>query len=119
MGTGAALHRPSRPGSWLPPCGRATGVRRAAMGGLTVAAFDIRPLHATATTAALELAAMLLDLEPGDTVIVPSFTFVTTALAFAREGAQLLFADIEPDTFGIDPASVADLMDDSVRAVIP
>lgn len=76
-------------------------------------------LLTTSCTAALELAAMLLDLEPGDTVIVPSFTFVTTALAFAREGAQLLFADIEPDTFGIDPASVADLMDDSVRAVIP
>jgi len=76
-------------------------------------------LLTTSCTAALELSAMLLDFEPGDTVIVPSFTFVTTALAFVREGAQLRFADIEPDTFGLDPASVADLLDDSVRAVVP
>lgn len=76
-------------------------------------------LLTTSCTAALELSAMLLDLEPGDTVIVPSFTFVTTALAFVREGAQVLFADIEPDTFGLDPASVAALLDDSVRAVVP
>lgn len=75
-------------------------------------------LLTSSCTAALELSAMLLDFQPGDTVIVPSFTFVTTALAFVREGAQLLFADIEPDTLGIDPASVADLMDDSVRAVV-
>lgn len=76
-------------------------------------------LLTTSCTAALELSAMLLDLEPGDTVIVPSFTFVTTALAFVREGAQLLFADIHPDTLGLDPARVAELMDDSVRAVVP
>jgi dTDP-4-amino-4,6-dideoxygalactose transaminase len=76
-------------------------------------------LLTTSCTAALELSAMLLGLQPGDTVIVPSFTFVTTALAFVREGAQLLFADIEPDTLGIDPAHVAELMGDTVRAVVP
>lgn len=75
-------------------------------------------LLTTSCTSALELSAMLLDLKPGDTVIVPSFTFVTTALAFAREGAQLLFADIEEETLGLDPASVADVIDDSVRAVV-
>jgi dTDP-4-amino-4,6-dideoxygalactose transaminase len=81
------------------------------------AAADV--LLTTSCTAALELSAMLLDLEPGDTVIVPSFTFVSTALAFVREGAQVLFADIDPDTLGLDPVHVAELMDDSVRAVVP
>lgn len=62
---------------------------------------------------------MLLQLQPGDAVVVPSFTFVTTALAFAREGARLVFADIEPDTLGIDPQSVAERLDPAVRAVVP
>lgn len=75
-------------------------------------------LLTTSCTSALELSAMLLDLKPGDTVIVPSFTFVTTALSFAREGASLLFADIEEETLGLDPAHVAELIDDSVRAVV-
>ena len=76
-------------------------------------------LLTTSCTDALEMAAMLLDVGPGDTVIVPSFTFVSTALAFARQGARLLFADIEPTTLGIDPQSVASLVDDTVRAVVP
>src|SRR5918996_3814761 len=76
-------------------------------------------LMTTSCTAALELAAMMLDLEPGDTVIVPSFTFVSTALAFAREGARIIFCDIEPETLGIDPKSLASVMDGSVRAVVP
>jgi hypothetical protein len=53
VATGADLHLHYRPGSWIPHCSLATGVRRAAIGNLTVAAFDILPLHATATTAAL------------------------------------------------------------------
>jgi hypothetical protein len=75
-------------------------------------------LLTTSCTAALELSAMLLDLQPGDTVIVPSFTFTSTALAFVREGARILFCDIEPRTLGPDPRSVAALLDDSVRAVV-
>ena len=75
-------------------------------------------LLTTSCTAALELSAMLLDLGPDDTVIVPSFTFTTTALAFARQGARLLFCDIEPRTLGLDPAHLATLLDDSVRAVV-
>jgi dTDP-4-amino-4,6-dideoxygalactose transaminase len=75
-------------------------------------------LLTTSCTAALELSAMLLDLAPGDTVIVPSFTFTSTALAFVREGARILFCDIEPRTLGPDPRSVAALLDDSVRAVV-
>jgi dTDP-4-amino-4,6-dideoxygalactose transaminase len=75
-------------------------------------------LLTTSCTAALELSAMLLDIGPGDTVIVPSFTFVTTALAFARQGARILFCDIEPDTLAADPKHVAALLDDSVKAVV-
>ncbi len=75
-------------------------------------------LLTTSGSTALELTAMLLDLRPGDTVIVPSYTFVTSALAYVREGARILFADIEPVTLGIDAGHVAELMDDSVRAVV-
>ncbi|GAA2128961.1 dTDP-4-amino-4,6-dideoxygalactose transaminase [Nocardioides bigeumensis] len=75
-------------------------------------------LLTTSCTAALELSAMLLDLGPGDTVIVPSFTFTSSALAFVRQGARILFCDIEPRTLGPDPASVAALLDDSVKAVV-
>lgn len=76
-------------------------------------------LLTTSCTGALEMAAMLIDPRPGDVVIVPSFTFVSTALAFAREGFRLRFADIEPVTLGLDPHSVADLIDDRVRAIVP
>jgi dTDP-4-amino-4,6-dideoxygalactose transaminase len=75
-------------------------------------------LMTTSCTAALELSAMLLDLEPGDTVVVPSFTFTSTALAFARQGAGLVFCDIEPDTLGLDPQHLASLLDEHVRAVV-
>ncbi|HSM66094.1 MAG TPA: dTDP-4-amino-4,6-dideoxygalactose transaminase [Ilumatobacteraceae bacterium] len=75
-------------------------------------------LLTTSCTDALEMTALMLDVGPGDTVIVPSFTFTTTALAYARQGANLRFADIEPNTLGIDPAHVKDLLDDSVRAVV-
>jgi dTDP-4-amino-4,6-dideoxygalactose transaminase len=76
-------------------------------------------LLTTSCTAALELSAMLLDLQPGDTVVVPSFTFTSSGLAFAREGARILFCDIEPETLGLDPKHLASLLDDSVRAVVP
>jgi dTDP-4-amino-4,6-dideoxygalactose transaminase len=75
-------------------------------------------LLTTSCTDALEMAALLLDLGPGDTVVVPSFTFVSSALAFARTGAGILFCDIERVTLGLDPAHLAELMDDSVRAVV-
>jgi dTDP-4-amino-4,6-dideoxygalactose transaminase len=75
-------------------------------------------LLTTSCTAALEMSALLLDLKPTDTVIVPSYSFTTTGLAFARSGARLLFCDIEPRTLGADPAHVAELLDDTVRAVV-
>ncbi len=76
-------------------------------------------LLTTSCTSALELSAMLLNLEPGDTVVVPSFTFTTTALAFVRQGARLVFCDIEPQTLGLDPEHLESLLDDHVRAVVP
>ena len=79
-------------------------------------AADVIPT--TSCTDALEMAAMLLDRRPGDTVIVPSFTFVSTALAFAREGFGLVFADIEPVHLGLDAAHVASLVDEHTRAVV-
>ena len=75
-------------------------------------------LLTTSCTSALELSAMLLDLGPDDTVVVPSFTFTTSALAFARQGARILFCDIEPDTLGLDPKHLAELLDDTVKAVV-
>lgn len=75
-------------------------------------------LLTTSCTDALEAAALLLDIRPGDTVVVPSFTFVSTALAFVRAGARLLFCDIEPVTLGLDPNRLAESLDESVRAVV-
>lgn len=77
-------------------------------------------LLTTSCTAALEMSALLLGLGPGDTVVVPSFTFVSTALAYVRAGARVAFCDIEPDTLGLDPDRLARLLDDpAVRAVVP
>ena len=69
-------------------------------------------------TDALEMSALLLDINPGDSVIVPSFTFTSTALAFQRAGAKIRFADIEMQTLGICPSSVKNLLDETVKAVI-
>ena len=72
----------------------------------------------TSCTDALELAALLMDLEPGDEVIVPSFTFVSTALAFARAGARLVFAEIEDRYLSLDPTHVAEQITDRTRAIV-
>src|SRR4028118_1794930 len=68
-------------------------------------------LLTTSCTDALELSCLLLGIGPGDTVVVPSFTFTSSALAFARQGAAILFCDIEPDTLGPDPRHLAELLD--------
>ena len=57
-------------------------------------------------TAALEMAAILADLQPGDEVIMPSFTFVSTANAFVLRGAVPVFVDVRPDTFNIDESAI-------------
>src|SRR5688572_17776787 len=57
-------------------------------------------------TAALEMAALLADVGPGDEVIMPSFTFVSTANAFVLRGAVPVFVDVDPDTLNVDPSLV-------------
>ncbi len=70
-------------------------------------------------TAALEMAAMLFDLKPGDEVILPSFTFVSTANAVARLGAKPVFVDIRPDTLNLDDALVEEAITERTRAIFP
>ena len=76
-------------------------------------------LLTTSCTHALEMGALLLDLEPGDEVIVPSFTFVSTINAFVLRGAKPVFADIRGDTLNIDELQVEKLVTDRTRAILP
>jgi dTDP-4-amino-4,6-dideoxygalactose transaminase len=76
-------------------------------------------LLAPSCTAALEMAAMLFDLQPGDEVILPSFTFVSTANAVARLGARPVFVDIRPDTLNIDDSLIEDAITDRTKAIFP
>jgi dTDP-4-amino-4,6-dideoxygalactose transaminase len=69
-------------------------------------------------THALEMAALLLDIEPGDEVIMPSFTFVSSANAFALRGATIVFVDIDPTTMNIDPDAVRAAITDRTRAIV-
>jgi dTDP-4-amino-4,6-dideoxygalactose transaminase len=68
-------------------------------------------------TAALEMAAMLCDIGPGDEVILPSFTFVSTANAIALRGATPVFVDVDPLTLNVDPSAVADAVTPRTRAI--
>jgi dTDP-4-amino-4,6-dideoxygalactose transaminase len=77
-----------------------------------------RALLTTSGTHSLELAALLLDIAPGDEVIVPSFTFATTASAFALRGAQIVFGDIRPDTLNLDERRLTDLVTERTRAIV-
>ena len=76
-------------------------------------------LLTTSGTAALEMAAVLCDLKPGDEVILPSFTFSSTATAFQAMGATLVFVDIRPDTMNIDEAKIEDAITDRTRVIVP
>jgi dTDP-4-amino-4,6-dideoxygalactose transaminase len=76
-----------------------------------------RSLLTTSCTHALELAAILLGLEPGDEVIMPSFTFVSTANAFALRGAVPVFVDIRPDTLNLDETRIEEAVTMRTRAI--
>ncbi|MBM3358595.1 MAG: dTDP-4-amino-4,6-dideoxygalactose transaminase [Betaproteobacteria bacterium] len=78
-----------------------------------------RALLTHSCTAALEMAAILCDLEPGDEVIMPSFTFVSTANAFVLRGAVPVFVDIRPDTLNLDEKLVAGAVTERTRAIVP
>lgn len=76
-------------------------------------------LVTTSCTHALEMAAILLGIGPGDEVIVPSFTFVSTANAFAVHGARPVFCDIRPDTLNIDETRIERLITPRTKAILP
>lgn len=75
-------------------------------------------LLTTSCTHALEMAALLLDIQPGDEVIVPAFTFVSTVNAFVLRGARPVFVDIRPDTLNVDEAQVEALVTPRTRALV-
>jgi dTDP-4-amino-4,6-dideoxygalactose transaminase len=76
-------------------------------------------LLTTSCTDALEMAAILIDIQPGDEVIVPSYTFVSTANAFVLRGAKLVFSDSRIDHPGIDESSIERLITPKTKAIVP
>lgn len=70
-------------------------------------------------TAALELAAILVDIQPGDEVIMPSYTFVSTANAFVLRGAKIVFIDIRPDTLNLNEQLIEDAITPKTKAIVP
>jgi dTDP-4-amino-4,6-dideoxygalactose transaminase len=78
-----------------------------------------KALLTTSCTHALEMSALLLDIQPGDEVIVPSFTFVSSANAFALRGARIVFADIRPDTLNLDETRLESLITERTKAIVP
>lgn len=77
-----------------------------------------KALLTTSCTHALEMAALLLDIQPGDEVIVPAFTFVSSVNAFVLRGAKPIFADIRPDTLNLDERRLPDLISEKTRAIV-
>ncbi len=78
-----------------------------------------KALLTTSGSSALELAAILCDVKPGDEVILPSFTFSSTANAFALRGATLVFADVEPGTMNIDAECVRAAITEKTKVIVP
>ena len=78
-----------------------------------------KALLTTSCTDALEMAAILVDIKPGDEVIVPSFTFVSTANAFVLRGAKIVFADSSDSNPNIDVENIESLITDRTRAIVP
>lgn len=79
----------------------------------------VKALLTTSCTHATELAALLADIKPGDEVIMPSYTFVSTADAFVLRGATVVFVDVRPDTMNIDETKIEDAITDKTKAIVP
>ncbi|RMG85740.1 MAG: aminotransferase class I/II-fold pyridoxal phosphate-dependent enzyme, partial [Chloroflexi bacterium] len=78
-----------------------------------------KALLTTSCTHALEMAAILLDIQPGDEVIIPSFTFVSTVNAFVLRGATPVFADVREDTLNLDETRLEGLITERTKAIVP
>lgn len=78
-----------------------------------------KALLTTSCTHATEMAALLADIRPGDEVIMPSYTFVSTADAFVLRGATVVFVDIRPDTMNIDETKIEAAITEKTRAIVP
>jgi len=78
-----------------------------------------KALLTTSCTHALEMAALLIDIQEGDEVIMPSYTFVSTANAFVLRGAKIVFVDIRPDTLNIDETKIEEAITTKTRAIVP
>ena len=78
-----------------------------------------KALLTTSGTTALDMAALLCDLKPGDEVILPSFTFSSTATAFVLAGARLVFVDIRPDTMNIDEKKIEQAITGKTKVIVP
>ena len=78
-----------------------------------------KALLTTSCTHATEMAALLCDIQPGDEVIMPSYTFVSTADAFVLRGANVVFVDIRPDTMNIDETKIEDAITEKTKAIVP
>ena len=78
-----------------------------------------KALLTTSCTHATEMAALLLDIKQGDEVIMPSYTFVSTADAFVMRGAKAVFVDVRPDTMNIDETLIEDAITDRTKAIVP
>jgi dTDP-4-amino-4,6-dideoxygalactose transaminase len=79
----------------------------------------LRALLTTSCTHALEMAALLLNCGPDDEVIIPSYTFVSTANAFALRGSRIVFCDIRPDTLNLDESQLELLISSRTKAIVP
>ena len=78
-----------------------------------------KALLTTSGTTALEMAAILSDIQPGDEVIMPSYTFVSTANAFVLRGAKIVFVDVRPDTMNIDEKLIETAITNKTKAIVP
>lgn len=78
-----------------------------------------KALLTTSCTHALEMAAILLDIQEGDEVIMPSYTFVSTANAFVLRGAKIVFVDIRPDTMNIDETKIEQAITNKTKVIVP